>query len=414
MKKSIIVVLCFIIILCLILFAELTYALEIHQVYYDPIDTENGGEAIELYNPSSERINISGLIIKTKASSKDAVISSDTSVEAGNYFLITDAGWDSNKDNKSWRNSDHEESLTLSNTAGGIALILNGEIIDAVGWGNIQEINNEELYENSPHSGVEEGKSLLRIKDTNNNKDDFISSTPDFSIKAGKENQMENTNRFNTTTEVVLNSSSTIIVNVNIAQPALYPINFENMLKENKSKEDIIIKLLFDELAYKSDDVKENDIVKKEKMIKQYDEKTSALLREVNHKQTYNENEMIDIITFVENNGDIEIEAHAEHNFYLNDRLISLYKSQPILIVPEKTEKLHAFIEGLPSGRYNVKTKVYYNKRYTDETETNLTVSNGNQITGDFVKVEKVKDIGFVVFLILIIIIGVVLIKKYK
>jgi len=126
--------------------------------------------------PTSD-IDISGWIIATETSDKDAVIPAQSSIKAKGYYLITDTGWNSSK----WKAADHEEKITMHNANSGIALKnANETIIDAVGWGTPEEIKNN-LYEGTPAKDVKEGKVLLRKKDTNNNSIDFIESAPDFS-----------------------------------------------------------------------------------------------------------------------------------------------------------------------------------------------------------------------------------------
>ena len=58
-----------------ILFMQFAQAsIQISEVYYDPVTTESGGEAIELYNSGSETVDISGWVIKTESSARDAVL----------------------------------------------------------------------------------------------------------------------------------------------------------------------------------------------------------------------------------------------------------------------------------------------------------------------------------------------------
>ncbi|MEM4263280.1 MAG: lamin tail domain-containing protein [Candidatus Woesearchaeota archaeon] len=158
---------------------KLVSAVYISQVLYDPSSSEITGEAIEFYNPLNTDVDISGWVIATETSQRDAVIPANSIIRANGYFLLADEGW--NTTNSSWRNADYEEKITMNNDNSGIALKdANGTIIDAVGWGNASGISNN-LYEGTPTIDVSEGKVLLRIKDTNNNIEDFIEADPDFS-----------------------------------------------------------------------------------------------------------------------------------------------------------------------------------------------------------------------------------------
>lgn len=146
----------------------------ISQVLYDPINSDTYGEAVELYNPTSNIIDISNYIIKTSSHDVDATIPSNTFMQPNSYFLLTDTQFDSYKDNQSWSSPDYEESITLANTNSGVSIIFNNQTIDAVGWGN-SSIIPQNLFESAPASQVQEGHSLARLTltDTDNNANDF-------------------------------------------------------------------------------------------------------------------------------------------------------------------------------------------------------------------------------------------------
>ncbi|MEM2916529.1 MAG: lamin tail domain-containing protein [Candidatus Woesearchaeota archaeon] len=148
----------------------------ISQVLYNPIGTESGGEAVEIRNDGSTAVNISKWVIATGASASDATIPANTVLQPGAVFLVADAGWNSSKDNPAWRNADLEETITMANANSGVALKdSSGNVIDAVGWGNPTG-----LHEGTPASPVKAGHALVRIKDTDNNAEDFVSAEPDF------------------------------------------------------------------------------------------------------------------------------------------------------------------------------------------------------------------------------------------
>jgi hypothetical protein len=151
----------------------------INQVLYNPEFTESGGEAVELYNNASSDSDISGWVIATEASMNDAVIPENTVLCPGCYYLVADTGWNDSKDNSSWANADFEELINLYNTNSGVALMDGDDVVDAVGWGDPDSIN-EGLYEGTPADSAAEGNSLLRTGDTDNNQDDFTESYPNF------------------------------------------------------------------------------------------------------------------------------------------------------------------------------------------------------------------------------------------
>lgn len=156
----------------------------ITQVLYDPLATDSGGEAVELYNPTANSIDISGWLVSTETSISDATLPGGTILGSGQYYLVADAGWSSSKDDASWPLADYEEAITLANSDAGVALSNGTAVIDAVGWGNPSNIDAG-LYEGMPASVVSNGESLQRIKnssytDTNDNSNDFAPATPNF------------------------------------------------------------------------------------------------------------------------------------------------------------------------------------------------------------------------------------------
>jgi len=151
----------------------------IHQVLYDPVKTESGGEAVELRNTGLESVDVSGWVLATESSATDATIPDSTILAPGSVYLIADEGWDDNKDNPDWRPADHVEKITLNNADGGIALVHDGSIVDAAGWGDAEGIEAG-LFEGSPAEEVEPGKALVRLDDTDDNSADLIAMPADF------------------------------------------------------------------------------------------------------------------------------------------------------------------------------------------------------------------------------------------
>jgi len=167
-------------VLLLLLFVPFVSAnVVINQVLYDPVGTESGGEAVELKNDGSSAVDVSGWILSTESSAADATLPSGTVIRAGETFLIADVGWNASRDNSSWKSADYEEKITLGNTDSGVALLKNGTVIDAVGWGDEAGIDAS-LYEGTPAEMAATGNALLRVKDTDDNSKDFIEAVPDF------------------------------------------------------------------------------------------------------------------------------------------------------------------------------------------------------------------------------------------
>ena len=168
-------------IIALLIFIPAVHAnMVISQVLYDPIGSERGGEAIELRNDGTTAIDISGWVIATEASAADATIPEGVIIDPGSTFLIADTGWSSEKDDSEWKGADHEETITLSNTDAGVAIKdSSGTIIDAVGWGDADEIK-QGLFEGTPATKVATGSALIRTQDTNNNVADLMEQVPLF------------------------------------------------------------------------------------------------------------------------------------------------------------------------------------------------------------------------------------------
>jgi len=153
----------------------------ISEVLYDPLSTESGGEAVELYNSGSEAINLWNYTIKTASSEKDAVFPENAIIAANGYYLITDANWNEKKDFATYPFPDYEEPITMTNTVAGVSLLDNkGNLIDSVCWGELanEEESIQEFCEGLPTNNSENGYSLQRVSYTNNNYEDFISYKP--------------------------------------------------------------------------------------------------------------------------------------------------------------------------------------------------------------------------------------------
>ncbi len=149
----------------------------ISQVLYNPNGSDTDREAIEIYNPTNETINLNGWHLATSSSSSDLTLP-NSSIKPHSYFLVADSGWSTHK-NSDWPDADYEESISLVNTNGGVALInKDNNSVDSVGWGDENKISPT-LYEGTPSTGVADGEALLRRKDnssfidTDNNSNDF-------------------------------------------------------------------------------------------------------------------------------------------------------------------------------------------------------------------------------------------------
>jgi hypothetical protein len=228
----------------ILLFAPFVSAsVVINQVLYDPVNTESGGEAVELKNAGDSSVDISGWVLATESSATDATVPESTILAPGAAFLIADVGWDENKDDASWRSADYEEKITLGNTDSGVALVVNGSVMDAVGWGDADGMDGT-LYEGSPASMVSVGNALLRTKDTDDNSQDFVESAADF--QPGIPVPM--TINVSITTPVIEVSKS-----LNLAPEGILSI-------KNNGAEPVNIKLVFNDFHYKNYTIAKNAV----------------------------------------------------------------------------------------------------------------------------------------------------------
>lgn len=165
-------------IIILLLILPPAVAIQINQVLYDPTISDTGGEAIELYNEATVDVSLDSWTIATSTSDHDVTFPKNAIIPAQGYFLVTDVGWNTSRDDTTWRMGDYEETMTLPNHNSGIALKnKNGTLIDAVGWGNA----TTGLFLGTPATEVPEGKALKRTTTTTrNNKQDFIAQEPSF------------------------------------------------------------------------------------------------------------------------------------------------------------------------------------------------------------------------------------------
>ena len=157
----------------MILAISLIAGIRIEAVYYHPFDAQNS-EYILLYNTGEEDRDISGYRIATSFSETDVTIQGI--IRARSVFLIADSGWSEKRDNMSWPLADHEQTMTMSIHHGWASIRTpENEPLSTVGWRTAAQ------FEGEAHPGVQQGKALVRINDTNNNSNDFIESNPIFS-----------------------------------------------------------------------------------------------------------------------------------------------------------------------------------------------------------------------------------------
>ena len=158
----------------------------ISEVLYDPTGTDSGYEFVELYNPTSASIDISGWKVQSGGTSwaTTATLPSAQFIDPYSYYIIGD------NETKIGIQLDFEDDITLQNggdgqgPSDGVRIVnASNSVIDTL----IYDINNVNLPpgEGIPAPDVIEGHSLERkpgylsptcgnSQDTNNNSNDFI------------------------------------------------------------------------------------------------------------------------------------------------------------------------------------------------------------------------------------------------
>jgi hypothetical protein len=137
----------------------------ISEAYIDAINEPGGSEWIELHNPTSVPVDISGWTIDTDFDTDaDVTLPVGATIVPGGYYLIAPLGFNSGgKDNLNWVDADYEEWFELANVGAGLTLRDSFDnIVDRLGHGNPAEIAGG--YEGTPVSDalVTEGTSLER------------------------------------------------------------------------------------------------------------------------------------------------------------------------------------------------------------------------------------------------------------
>ncbi len=105
--------------------------LQIAGVYYDPIQAESGGEAIQLENNGNAPVDLSTVTLTTKQSTYPLP---QLTLLPGQGYLIADTGWDTLRDNLTWPLADYEVSLSLANTDGFVQVDLQNQTLDFLEW----------------------------------------------------------------------------------------------------------------------------------------------------------------------------------------------------------------------------------------------------------------------------------------
>ncbi|MFT4302929.1 MAG: lamin tail domain-containing protein [Candidatus Woesearchaeota archaeon] len=157
----------------------------ISQVMFYPMGTDAHTQWIELYNPTSEIINISSWSItkNSGAAPFPHFIPQNTYIEPYSYFLIGGSAVTDNTPDLIQTNL-LGATNKLGHNDGIILMDSEFNVIDRVGWGFI---NNPDFYEENTIIGVQQGQSIERKEgeecgngiDTNNNSFDFfIQSNP--------------------------------------------------------------------------------------------------------------------------------------------------------------------------------------------------------------------------------------------
>jgi hypothetical protein len=175
-------------IMMILLALPIASGVRIEMVYYDTsYDPHN--EAVLLKNTGPEPVNLTGWRLSTTRSVQDATLQGI--IPAQGTYLIATTGWSESRENMSWPEADHEQSISLPKARGFAQLVTNeGTVMSTVGWGSKEELDivgwGHPTYEGSPHPGVQRLEALVRINNTKDNSVDFIAAPPRFDFKSGQ------------------------------------------------------------------------------------------------------------------------------------------------------------------------------------------------------------------------------------
>jgi len=191
--------------------AEPPAVLLINEVMYHPVENEGTNEWIELYNPSSEPIDITGWTLADEKETDRLQADPDhgdgtTVIPPEGYAIVTDIGTTVYEtfsvDENAVRLSVDDSTLCgygLNNEQEKILLMdPTGTLIDAIEWGK-----DYDDVPGTPAPLVAEGSSLARVQDTDNSSMDFVESTTPTpgskNIVTGKNDQQTDTEEGNIT-----------------------------------------------------------------------------------------------------------------------------------------------------------------------------------------------------------------------
>jgi hypothetical protein len=118
--------------------------LVISSVYYDPIQAESGGEAVQLYNNGTAPVQLDQFLLTTKQTTYPLP---STTLLPGQGYLIADTGWSTLRDNLTWSLADYEIGLSLANTEGWIAVVekQTNETVSKLQWNSTYKAREGKL-----------------------------------------------------------------------------------------------------------------------------------------------------------------------------------------------------------------------------------------------------------------------------
>lgn len=106
-------------------------SLSIAGVYYDPLQAESGGEAVQLHNNGLMPVPLDSISLTTKQTSYPLPAAT---LLPGEGYIIADTDWSTLRDNLSWPTADLEVPLSLANTEGFVQIVKDDTIIDELYW----------------------------------------------------------------------------------------------------------------------------------------------------------------------------------------------------------------------------------------------------------------------------------------
>jgi hypothetical protein len=182
------------VLMVLSIFPNLVFSMKISEIMYDTPGTDSGREWIEVFNDSSETIDLSNWkFLENAVNHSLKLILGDSKISSGEYAVIADNDQNFLTDNPGFKGTLFDSAFSLTNTGENLAIIdPTGKTIDQVGYsdslGAKGDRNSLQLYEGVFISSFAT-PGLSNTKQNNSSSVSQISTTTTSSVSAHSSTQ---------------------------------------------------------------------------------------------------------------------------------------------------------------------------------------------------------------------------------